>query len=185
GCEVYKSEEGGKSWKKTNQNYIDDMFYTYGYYFANISVDEKNPNRVYIGGVPLLFSEDGGKTFAAISKENVHADHHVTWVNPENPNHIINGNDGGVNISYDNGAHWIKCNNEAVSQFYAVNVDYQENYNVYGGMQDNGVWFGPNNYSHSVAWHQEGKYPYQELMGGDGMQTQIDSRNPNVVFTGY
>jgi photosystem II stability/assembly factor-like uncharacterized protein len=185
GCEVYKSEDGGKSWKKTNQNYIDDMFYTYGYYFANISVDEKNQNRVYIGGVPLLFSEDGGKTFTAISKENVHADHHVTWVNPENPNHIINGNDGGVNISYDNGAHWIKCNNEAVSQFYAVNVDYQENYNVYGGMQDNGVWFGPNNYSHNVAWHQEGKYPYQELMGGDGMQTQIDSRNPNVVFTGY
>ena len=185
GCEVYKSEDGGKSWKKTNQNYIDDMFYTYGYYFANISVDDKNQNRLYIGGVPLLFSEDGGKTFNAISKENVHADHHVTWVNPENPNHIINGNDGGVNISYDNGAHWIKCNNEAVSQFYAVNVDYQENYNVYGGMQDNGVWFGPNNYSHSVAWHQEGKYPYQELMGGDGMQTQIDSRNPNVIFTGY
>ncbi|RBA29048.1 VPS10 domain-containing protein [Flavobacterium tibetense] len=185
GCEVYKSGDGGKSWKKANQNYIDDMFYTYGYYFANISVDEKNQNRVYIGGVPLLFSEDGGKTFDIISKENVHADHHVTWVNPENPNHIINGNDGGVNISYDNGGHWIKCNNEAVSQFYAVNVDYQENYNVYGGMQDNGVWFGPNNYSHNVAWHQEGKYPYQELMGGDGMQTQIDSRNPNVVFTGY
>ena len=185
GCEVYKSEDGGKSWKKANQNYIDDMFYTYGYYFANISVDEKNQNRVYIGGVPLLFSEDGGKTFTAISKENVHADHHVTWINPENPNHIINGNDGGVNISYDNGAHWIKCNNEALGQLYAVNVDYQENYNVYGGMQDNGVWFGSNNYSHSVAWHQEGKYPYQELIGGDGMQIQIDSRNPNVVFTGY
>ena len=185
GCEVYKSEDGGKSWKKTNQNYIDDMYYTYGYYFANISVDETNQNRVYIGGVPLLFSEDGGKTFTAISKENVHADHHVTWINPENPNHIINGNDGGVNISYDNGAHWIKCNNEALGQLYAVNVDYQENYNVYGGLQDNGVWFGNNNYSHSVAWHQEGKYPYQELMGGDGMQIQIDSRNPNVVFTGY
>lgn len=185
GCEVYKSEDGGKSWKKANQNYIDDMFYTYGYYFANISVDEKNQNRVYIGGVTLLFSEDGGKTFTAISKENVHADHHVTWINPENPNHIINGNDGGVNISYDNGANWIKCNNEALGQLYAVNVDYQENYNVYGGLQDNGVWFGPNNYSHNVAWHQDGKYPYQELIGGDGMQIQIDSRNPNVVFTGY
>lgn len=185
GCEVYKSEDGGKSWKKANQNYIDDMYYTYGYYFANISVDETNQNRVYIGGVPLLFSEDGGQTFTAISKENVHADNHVTWINPENPSHIINGNDGGVNISYDNGANWIKCNNEALGQLYAVNVDYQENYNVYGGLQDNGVWFGPNNYSHNMAWHQEGKYPYQELMGGDGMQIQIDSRNPNVVFTGY
>ena len=185
GCELYKSEDGGKSWKRTHEKYIDDMFYTYGYYFANISLDTNNQNRVYIGGVPLLFSEDGGKTFTAISKENVHADHHVTWVNPENPNHIINGNDGGVNISYDNGAHWIKCNNEAVGQLYAVNVDYQENYNVYGGLQDNGVWFGNSDYEKSVAWHQEGKYPYQELIGGDGMQIQIDSRNPNVVFTGY
>lgn len=185
GCELYKSEDGGKSWKRTHEKYIDDMFYTYGYYFANISLDTNNQNRVYIGGVPLLFSEDGGKTFTAISKENVHADHHVTWINPENPNHIINGNDGGVNISYDNGAHWIKCNNEAVGQLYAVNVDYQENYNVYGGLQDNGVWFGNSDYEKSVAWHQEGKYPYQELIGGDGMQIQIDSRNPNVVFTGY
>ena len=185
GCEVFKSEDGGISWKKTNANYIDDMYYTYGYYFANISVDVTNQNRLYIGGVPLLFSEDGGKTFASISKENVHADHHVTWINPENPNHIINGNDGGINISYDNGAHWIKCNNEAVGQLYAVNVDNQENYNVYGGLQDNGVWFGPNDFKQNVAWHQEGKYPYQELIGGDGMQIQIDSRNPNVVFTGY
>jgi photosystem II stability/assembly factor-like uncharacterized protein len=185
GCEVYKSEDSGVTWKKTNTSYIDDMYYTYGYYFANISVDESNENRVYIGGVPLLFSEDGGKTFQAISKENVHADHHVTWINPENSNHIINGNDGGINISYDNGAHWIKCNNEAVGQLYAVNVDYQENYNIYGGMQDNGVWFGPNDFEQNVAWHQEGNYPYKELIGGDGMQIQIDSRNPNVVFTGY
>ncbi len=185
GCEVYKSIDGGKSWNKTNKDFIDDMYYTYGYYFANITVDVSNPNRIYIGGVPLLFSEDGGTTFASISKENVHADHHVTWVNPKNPNHIINGNDGGINISYDNGAHWIKCNNEAVSQFYAVNVDENENYNVYGGMQDNGVWFGPNSYKHNVAWHQDGKYPYQELMGGDGMQIQIDKRNSNIVFTGY
>ena len=185
GCEVYKSENGGVTWKKTNTSYIDDMYYTYGYYFANISVDESNENRVYIGGVPLLFSEDGGKSFTSISKENVHADHHVTWINPENPNHIINGNDGGINISYDNGAHWIKCNNEAVGQLYAVNVDNQEDYNVYGGLQDNGVWFGPNDFKQNVAWHQEGNYPYKELIGGDGMQIQIDSRNPNVVFTGY
>lgn len=185
GCEVYKSTDGGKSWVKMNQQFIDDFYYTYGYYFANISVDLKDENRIYIGAVPLLFSNNGGKTFEVISKENVHADHHVTWINPNNPNHLINGNDGGLNISYDNGAHWIKCNNEAVSQFYAVQVDNAENYNVYGGMQDNGVWFGPNNYSHNVAWHQEGKYPYQELMGGDGMQIQVDSRNTNVVYTGF
>lgn len=185
GCELYQSTDGGITWTKKNKDFIDDMYYSYGYYFANIAVDSQNPNRVYIGGVPLLFSEDGGATFTAISKENVHADHHVTWVNPKNPNHIINGNDGGVNITFDNGENWIKCNNQAVGQFYAVNVDYQENYNVYGGLQDNGVWFGPNDYSHNRAWQQEGKYPYQEITGGDGMQIQIDKRNPNIVYTGF
>ena len=185
GCEVYKSVDGGKSWSKKNKAYFDDMFFTYGYYFGNITVDSRNENRVYIGGYPLLFSEDGGSTFSGINKENVHPDHHITWVNPKNPNHLINGNDGGVNITYDNGEHWIKCNNEAVGQFYAVNVDYQENYNVYGGLQDNGVWVGPNDYTHSSAWQADGKYPFQEIIGGDGMQVQIDSRNTDVVIAGY
>lgn len=176
GCELYKSMDGGVSWKKTHENYIDDLYYSYGYYFGNITVDLTNENRIYLGGVPLIFSEDGGKMFQSISKENVHADHHVTWVNPKNPNHIINGNDGGVNISYDNGAHWIKCNNHSVGQFYSVNVDNEKNYNIYGGLQDNGVWVGPNNYEHSVSWQQEGKYPYEMIMGGDGMQVQIDNQ---------
>ncbi|UOX34729.1 glycosyl hydrolase [Flavobacterium sediminilitoris] len=185
GCEIYKSIDGGKSWKRTHDDFIDDMYYSYGYYFGIISVDPSNENRIYMGGVPLLFSEDGGKTIVSINKDNVHADHHVTWVNPKNPNHIINGNDGGINISYDNGEHWIKCNNNAVGQFYAVNIDYNNSYNVYGGLQDNGVWVGNNNYYPSTSWHQDGKYPYESLMGGDGMQIQIDNRNPDIVFTGY
>ena len=185
GCEVYKSSDGGSRWTKMNQKFIDDFYYTYGYYFGNISVDASDENRIYIGGVPLLFSSDGGKNFEVISKENVHADHHITWINPKNKDHIINGNDGGINISYDNGAHWIKCNNQAVSQFYAVQVDNKENYNVYGGMQDNGVWYGANNYQASRSWHQEGKYPYQEIMGGDGMQIQVDGRNATIVYTGF
>ncbi|WP_445456549.1 VPS10 domain-containing protein [Flavobacterium sp. HNIBRBA15423] len=185
GCEIYKSIDGGKSWKRTHEQFIDDMYYSYGYYFGIISVNPNDENKIYMGGVPLLYSEDGGKTIVNIDKKNVHADHHVTWINPKNPNHIINGNDGGINISYDNGAHWIKCNNEAVGQFYAVNVDNNESYNVYGGLQDNGVWTANNNYSHSVSWQAEGKYPYENIMGGDGMQVQIDTRNSNIVFTGF
>lgn len=185
GCELYKSIDGGISWIKTHENYIDDLYYSYGYYFGNIAVDLTNENRVYLGGVPLIFSEDGGKTFKSISKENVHADHHVTWINPKNPNYIINGNDGGVNITYDNGEHWFKCNNQAVGQFYTVNVDNEKPYNVYGGLQDNGVWVGSNNYEHSLDWQQEGKYPYEMIMGGNGMQVQIDNRNSNIVYTGY
>ncbi|WP_320813977.1 VPS10 domain-containing protein [Flavobacterium sp.] len=185
GCELYKSVDGGLSWKKTHENYIDDLYYSYGYYFGNIAVDLTNENRIYLGGVPLIFSEDGGKTFKSISKENVHADHHVTWINPKNSNHIINGNDGGVNITYDNGEHWFKCNNQAVGQFYTVNVDDEKPYNVYGGLQDNGVWVGPNNYEHSLDWQQDGKYPYEFIMGGDGMQVQIDSRDANIIYTGF
>ena len=185
GCELYKSLDGGISWKKTHENYIDDLYYSYGYYFGNIAVDLTNKNRIYLGGVPLIFSEDGGKTFKSISKENVHADHHVTWINPKNPNHIINGNDGGVNITYDNGAHWVKCNNQAVGQFYTVNVDNAKPYNIYGGLQDNGVWVGSSNYEHTLDWQQDGKYPYEMLMGGDGMQVQIDNRDANIVYTGY
>lgn len=185
GAEIYKTTDSGKTWKKTHDLFIDDAFYSYGYYFADITVDESNENRIYIAAVPLLFSNDGGKSFEAISKENVHADHHVCWVNPNKPNHVINGNDGGVNITYDNGKHWIKCNNQAVGQFYSVNVDNKENYEVYGGLQDNGVWVGPNNYEHNVEWLQDGKYPYEFLSGGDGMQVQIDTRTNNLVYTGY
>lgn len=185
GAEIYKTTDSGKTWKKTHEAFIDDAFYSYGYYFADITVDESNENSIYISAVPLLFSNDGGKSFEAISKENVHADHHVCWVNPKNPNHVINGNDGGVNITYDNGKHWIKCNNQAVGQFYSVNVDNKENYEVYGGLQDNGVWVGPNNYEHNVEWLQDGKYPYEFLSGGDGMQVQIDTRTNNLVYTGY
>lgn len=185
GAEIFKSIDSGVSWKKTHDNYIDDCFYSYGYYFGDITVDVSNKDRIYISAVPLLYSEDGGKTFEAINKDNVHSDHHVVWINPKNKNHIINGNDGGINISYDNGKNWFKCNNQAVGQFYSVNVDENENYKVYGGLQDNGVWAGPNNYEPSLGWQQEGKYPYDFLFGGDGMQVQIDARDSNIIYTGF
>lgn len=185
GAEVYKSSNGGKNWTKTHQDFIDDFFYSYGYYFSVISVDPNDVNKIYLSGVPIIKSNDGGKTFTSISEENVHSDHHVVWVNPNKSGHLINGNDGGLNISYDDGAHWVKSNSHSVSQFYSVNVDEQEPYNIYGGMQDNGVWVGPSDYKYSSEWYQTGKYPYENLMGGDGMQTQIDKRNPNIVFTGF
>ena len=185
GAEIYKTTDGGKNWRKTHNQFINDAFYSYGYYFADITVDESNENRLYISAVPVIFSNDGGKSFESLSKDNVHSDHHVCWVNPKNPNHVINGNDGGVNITYDNGKHWIKCNNQAVGQFYTVNVDNKEDYEVYGGLQDNGVWAGPNNYVHNVDWLQDGKYPYEFLSGGDGMQVQIDTRTNDLIYTGY
>ena len=185
GAEVYRSNDSGKTWKKTHQDYIDDLFFSYGYYFGEIRVNPTNKEKIYLCGVPIIKSEDGGKTFKSISKENVHADHQALWINPKLDGHIIDGNDGGINISYDDGENWIKCNNQAVGQFYTVNVDNEEPYNVYGGLQDNGVWYGPSNYVHDKSWHQNGKYPYQNLMGGDGMQIEIDNRDNNIIYTGY
>ncbi len=185
GAEVYRSKDAGKTWKKQNENYIDDLFYSYGYYFAQIRVDRNNPEKIYLAGVPLIASADGGKTYKAIDGDNVHADHHALWVNPVKPGHLINGNDGGVNISYDDGAHWIKNNSPEVGQFYAINVDHEKPYNVYGGLQDNGVWMGPHNAQENSRWHASGQYPWKAIMGGDGMQVQIDNRNSKIVYTGF
>ena len=184
GAEVYKSENGGKTWVKTHNSFLDGVYNTYGYYFGKIHVDPSNSQKIYTYGVPILTSDDGGKTFYRIGKENVHADHHDLWINPNKPGHLINGNDGGVNITYDDGKNWIKNNSTEVGQFYAINVDNQTPYNVYGGLQDNGVWMGPHNSSENKRWNMTGQYPWKGILGGDGMEVQIDNRNPNIVFTG-
>ncbi len=185
GAEVFVSHDGGQSWRKTHEGYLDGVYSSYGYYFGKIHVSPSDKDHVYIYGVPIIKSKDGGATFSSIDYGNVHSDHHALWINPNNPNHLINGNDGGVNISYDDGAHWIKCNSPEVGQFYAINVDDEKPYNVYGGLQDNGVWVGANNADEDASWHQNGQYPWKFIMGGDGMQIQIDNRNAKVVYTGY
>ncbi|NQX84914.1 MAG: glycosyl hydrolase [Flavobacteriaceae bacterium] len=185
GAEVYKSIDGGVTWKKTHEEYLDGIYYSYGYYFGHIYVSPKHQDHIYIYGVPILKSKDGGKTFTSISAENVHADHHILWINPDNPNHLINGNDGGVNITYDDGENWIKNNSPSVGQFYAIYVDDETPYNVYGGLQDNGVWVGSHKAKENKAWHQNGQYPWELLMGGDGMQVVTDKRDASIVYTGY
>ncbi|WP_411894103.1 VPS10 domain-containing protein [Winogradskyella sp. A2] len=185
GAEVYKSVDGGKTWKKTHEDFLDGIYFSYGYYFGHIHVSPANEDHIYIYGVPIVKSKDGGKSWSSISAENVHADHHALWINPKNPNHLIDGNDGGVNITYDDGENWIKNNSPSVGQFYAINVDNEKPYNVYGGLQDNGVWKGANNAREDKGWHQQGQYPWKSIMGGDGMQVQIDNRNSNIVYTGY
>lgn len=185
GAELYRSNDGGKTWKKTHEGQIDDVFYSYGYYFAQVRVDPSDVNHVYVMGVPIVKSDDGGANWKSISRENVHADHHALWINSNKRGHLINGNDGGLNISYDDGETWIKNNTPSVGQFYAINYDLQKPYRIYGGLQDNGVWVGAHNAPEDRSWHQRGQYPWETIMGGDGMQIQIDSRNSDIVYTGY
>ncbi|MDA8547514.1 glycosyl hydrolase [Flavobacteriaceae bacterium] len=185
GAEVYRSNDGGKNWAKTHESFLDGVYNTYGYYFGKIHVDPSNSDKIYTYGVPIITSDDGGKSFYIIGKENVHADHHDLWINPNKSGHLINGNDGGVNITYDDGKNWIKNNSTEVGQFYAINVDYEKPYNVYGGLQDNGVWKGPHNSIENKRWNMNGKYPWEMIMGGDGMEIQIDNRDSNTVYTGF
>ncbi len=184
GAEVYRTDDGGKSWKKTHSGYIDGLYSTIGYYLGVVRVSPTNPDKIYTLGVPLFTSDDGGKTFKTIGGPNVHSDHQALWINPKKPEHLIEGNDGGLNISYDAGENWLKVNVPSVAQFYAIEVDMAKPYNVYGGLQDNGTWYGPNNYTQSNAWTANGFYPYQRLGGGDGMMVQVDWRDNNTVYVG-
>lgn len=185
GPEVYKYEEVFGNWTRTHEDYLDDVCYSYGYYFGMLRVHPKNPKKLYIAGVPIITSDDGGASWSSIQQSNQHVDHHSLWIDPNRAGHIINGNDGGINISYDDGQTYFKCNSPAVGQFYTVQVDDATPYNVYGGLQDNGVWVGPSDYEANVRWHQSGRYPYEELMGGDGMQIEVDTRTNQTVYTGY
>jgi photosystem II stability/assembly factor-like uncharacterized protein len=185
GFEVFRSNDAGTNWAKTHEGYIDDLVYTYGYYFAQIFIHPTNPDKIYTMGVPVITSNDGGKTWKSLDNSNAHSDHHALWINPKQAGHLILGNDGGINISYNDGAKWLKMNTIPVGQFYAVNVDNEKPYNIYGGLQDNGVWWASSTYKQSNDWQDDGKYPYQRIMGGDGMQVQIDSRDNTTVYTGY
>lgn len=185
GPEVFRSDNGGTTWVKTHESFLDDIYYSYGYYFGMIHVSPTNKERIYIYGVPILTSVDGGQTFSSLDAPNVHVDHHALWINPKNPNHLVNGNDGGVNISYDGGQNWRKANQPTVGQFYTIYADNQSPYHVYGGLQDNGVWEAVYTSTESVRWYQTGHNPWTSIMGGDGMQIQVDNRDANIVYTGY
>lgn len=184
GAEVYRSDDGGQAWKKVNTKNLN-LYSTYGYYFGKIFVSPYNDQKIVITGFDIELSNDGGKTFSNINKENTHPDHHVAWIDPQKDSHIIIGNDGGCNITYDNGQHWFKANTPAVGQFYSVFVDNAKPYNVYGGLQDNGVWYGPSNNKDNYRWYDNGNYPFKSIMGGDGMQVQVDTRDNATAYTGF
>jgi photosystem II stability/assembly factor-like uncharacterized protein len=186
GAEVYRSDNGGKTWSKTNKAEIP-IFFSYGYYFAKIYVSPYNPDKVFALGLTSQVSIDGGKTWKSMDKQNVHSDHHALWIDPKRDSHLINGNDGGVNITYDNGEHWFKANTPAVGQFYNITVDNAKPYNVYGGLQDNGVWYVPStNYRNSFDGTGQGQLEdrAKNIGGGDGMQVQVDLRDNITTYYG-
>ena len=109
------------------------------------------------------------------------------WISPRQSEdrHLILANDGGINISWDDGENWKKVVGPPAGQFYYIAVDNAEPYNIYGGTQDNGVWKGPSTYQASDRWQMNGDYPFETIMGGDGMQIMVDSRDNSTTYTGF
>ncbi len=169
---VWRSDDGGKSWRVVSNNNNRPMYY------SQIRVDPTNPDIVYTMGAPFHKSVDGGQTFKVV-QGIAHSDHHALWINPKNPQQLILGNDGGIDVSYDQGETWDFINTIAVGQFYAISYDMQKPYYVCGGLQDNGSWCGP-----SAARSQNGitNADWFRVGGGDGFYTSQDPTNPDIVF---
>ncbi|MCB0577585.1 MAG: glycosyl hydrolase, partial [Saprospiraceae bacterium] len=94
GAELYRSDDGGQHWKRTHDEPLEQMFYTYGYYFSNVRCMPDDPDQVYLIGFLIIRSEDGGQNWKNINGQNVHVDHHALWLNTKRRGHLINGNDG-------------------------------------------------------------------------------------------
>ncbi len=170
---VYKSMDGGESWQRINSLNPRPM------YFSQIRVDPNDANRIWVLGIALHRSTDGGKTFRSDGGRGAHPDHHGLWIDPNNGRHLILGNDGGVYVSYDRGSNWDHLNHKAMGQFYHVAVGPRRNYMVYGGLQDNGTWGGP-----AFTRRRTGPINSDWLFvgGGDGFRCSVDPDEPDLVY---
>ena len=173
---LYKSTDAGKTWRKmADKNQGDRPFY-----YGELYVDPQDENTVYSVHSQITKSIDGGKTFDRwVGFWDIHPDHHAFWISPDNSKYIIEGNDGGINITYDGGDTWRYAENIPVGQFYHVETDNQTPYNVYGGLQDNGSWVGP-----SAIWKPGGirNSDWQEVYFGDGFETMPRQDDPRYVY---
>lgn len=169
---VWRSDDGGRTWRVVSNNNNRPMYY------SQIRVDPTNPEIVYTMGAPFHKSTDGGKTFRVV-QGIAHSDHHALWIDPKNPRHLMLGNDGGLDVSYDQAETWEFVNTIAVGQFYAISADMQKPYYVCGGLQDNGSWCGPSatrssNGITNADWFRVG--------GGDGFYTSNDPSTPTIIY---
>ncbi|HSK14002.1 MAG TPA: hypothetical protein VK907_12365 [Phnomibacter sp.] len=165
---LYRSDDGGYTWKMTADKNIGDR----PFYYSDLFVDPTNENRVYNVYSNVDVSEDGGRTFKTLlGWDNIHGDHHTWWIHPTDPNFMIDGNDGGLAITRDKGRTWTFSENLPVGQFYHINYDMQVPYNIYGGMQDNGSWRGP-----AYRWQSGGirNHYWDEIAFGDGFDVVIE-----------
>lgn len=169
---VWKSTDAGATWEIQSNNNNRPMYY------SQIRVDPTNSDIVYTMGASFYKSTDGAKTFNTVRGMG-HGDHHALWINPDNPEHLMLGTDGGFNFSWDEGATWDFVNTMAVGQFYEIGVDMRRPYFVCGGLQDNGSWCGPS----AVRTGVIANHDWYRVGGGDGFYVRIDPTDYNVLYS--
>lgn len=193
GAEVYRSDDAGGSWRKVSPPGMDRFGGTYGWVFGQIRVDPNDPETIYIMGLGLSKSTDGGKSFANLYSEGLHGDHHGLWIDPRDSSHLINNNDGGVNVSYDGGKSWrdfhdgIPC-----VQFYNVTLDNSSPFWAYGSVQDQGSYRG------RIPLIRPGQQPvggrrmgltaqpaWETAPGGEGTIHAVDPAEPIVYSSTF
>lgn len=171
---IFRSADRGMSWVKVND------LCPRPFYYGQVRIDPRDPNRIYVLGISLHLSTDGGRTFLPGSAAGEsHGDHHALWIDPRDPDHLVLGNDGGLYISYDRTATWQHADNLPIAQFYGIAVDNRIPYRVFGGLQDNGSWMAP-----TATRSPEGiiNADWSRILGADGFQCQCDPLDANTVY---
>lgn len=169
---LYRTTDGGRTWERMNNKN------TRPFYYSQVTVDPRNPDRVYYSSTPVHISNDGGRTEMMQPTNLLHVDTHAIWVDPNDPDRIIHGNDGGIAISFDKGGNWYYPMNLPIAQFYEVSYDNAIPYNICGGAQDNGSWCGPSKRRGEI----NNSYWFT-VSGGDGFYTQQDPTDPNWIWS--
>lgn len=174
---IYRSADGGKTWTQTFSNGY--QLEQRPFYYSQVRVDPKNPDRIYWMSSVFRFSDDGGKT-SRRGALSIHTDWHAMWIDPNDPDHFMIGDDGGIAVTHDRGGTYEFVNTLPIGQFYAVSFDMATPYNVCGGLQDNGSWCGPSRTAGRGGITNES---WTNVGGGDGFYTAIDPTNPKTVYS--
>lgn len=181
GAEVYRSDDGGQAWRKVSESnrYMRRLSGTYGWVFGQIRVDPNDDNTIYVMGIQLNVSRDGGKTFSRLV--GMHVDHHALFIDPDNSEYLVNGNDGGLVLSYDGGKNWKSFIEQLpVVQFFNVNHDMDTPFRVYGSVQDHGSFRGVVDLSRG-----RDKIPaveFERAPGWEGSHHAIDPTDAQTVY---
>ncbi len=172
---MYRSDDGGKTWNLINE---DRILRARSWYYMHIFADPVDENKVVVLNAPFMESLDGGKTFT--QRSTPHGDNHDLWIHPEDPNVMINANDGGSNISYNGGKNWSRQDNQPTAQFYRINADNQFPYRVYGGQQDNSTVSIPNQVPGGGIRNED----FYSVGGCESAFCAFDPDNPTHVYAG-